>query len=75
MNYKYVDYYIKFGLNVAYYRKLKNLTQRELADMINAETSHISRIENGNVGMSFDKLFDICEALGVRPNKLLEFRD
>jgi len=75
MNYKYVDYYIKFGLNVAYYRKLKNMTQRELADSINAEISHISKIENGHVGMSFDRLFDICEALGVQPNKLLEFRD
>ena len=75
MNYKYVDYYIKFGLNVAYYRKLKNLTQREIADIINTEASHISRIENGNVGMSFDRFFDICEALGVQPSKLLEFRD
>ena len=75
MNYKHIDYYIKFGLNVAYYRKLKNITQRELAEIIDAEPNHISRIENGNVGMSFDRFFDICNALEILPNKLLEFRE
>ena len=75
MNYKFIDYYIKFGLNVAYYRKLKNITQSELADIINAETNHISKIETANVGMSFDRFFEISDALGVAPHKLLEFRE
>ena len=75
MNYQHIELYIKFGLNVAYYRKLRNITQQCLADIIGAETSHISRIENGNVGMSFDRFFDICKALEVSPNKMLEFRD
>jgi len=73
---RHLDFYIKFGLNVAYYRKLKGMTQETLAELsYTAEPNHISLIETGKVGISFDKLFDISKALEIEPSKLLEFRD
>lgn len=72
MDFKYLDRYIKLGLNVAYYRKLRNMTQSTLAEEINGEVTHISKIERGLVGLSLDKLFDIADVLKISPDKLLD---
>lgn len=75
MKNEYKQYYEKFGLNVVYYRKRKKLTQLQLAECIDISRSHISAIELGNIGVSFDVLFKMCEVLDITPNKLFEFRD
>ena len=54
MKQEYKPLYEKFGLNVVYYRKRKKLTQLQLAELIDIDRSHISAIELGNVGVSFD---------------------
>lgn len=72
---EYQIYYEKFGLNVVYYRKRKKLTQLQLADLADIDRSHISAIELGKVGVSFDVIFKLCEVLETTPNKLFEFRD
>ena len=69
------DMYEKFGLNVVYYRKRKRLTQLKLAELIDVDRSHISAIELGNVGVSFDVIFKMCEVLEIRPKDLFDFRD
>lgn len=75
MNPKYKGFYEKFGLNVVYYRKRKKLTQLQLAELVEIDRSHISAIELGNVGVSFDVIFKLCEALEITPDKLFDFRD
>lgn len=75
MNPKYKSLYEKFGLNVVYYRKRKKLTQLQLAELVEIDRSHISAIELGNVGVSFDVIFKLCEALEITPDKLFYFRD
>ena len=75
MKKEYKSYYEKFGLNVVYYRKRKKLTQLQLAELIDVDRSHISAIELGNVGVSFDVIFKMCEVLDVTPNKLFDFRN
>lgn len=75
MKKEYKHYYEKFGLNVVYYRKRKRLTQLKLAELVDIDRSHISAIELGNVGVSFDVIFKMCEVLEITPNKLFEFRD
>lgn len=72
---EYKKYYESFGLNVVYYRKRKKLTQLELAELVNVDRSHISAIELGNVGVSFDVIFKLCEVLSVTPKELFDFRD
>ena len=72
---EYKELYEKFGLNVVYYRKRKKLTQFQLADLENLVRSHISAIEFGNVGVSFDVIFKLCEVLEITPKELFDFRD
>jgi hypothetical protein len=72
---EYKQYYEKFGLNVVYYRKRKRLTQLQLAECIDISRSHISAIELGNIGVSFDVLFKMCEVLDITPKQLFDFRD
>ena len=57
MKQEYKKYYEQFGLKVVYYRKKKRLTQMKLAEMADIDRSHISAIELGNVGVSFDVIF------------------
>ncbi len=75
MKLEYKPYYEKFGLNIVYYRKRKKLTQLQLAELADIDRSHISAIELGNVGVSFDLIFKLCESLEVKPRDLFDFRD
>lgn len=67
--------YIRLGLNIAYYRKLRGLTQAQLAEKIDISRTHMSNIEAPNVvtSLSLDALFDIAKALEVPASALLEF--
>ena len=75
MKQKYKPLYEKFGLKVVYYRKRKKLTQLQLAELVDIDRSHISAIELGNVGVSFDVIFKMCEVLDIEPKNLFDFRE
>ena len=75
MKAEYKPLYEKFGLNIVYYRKREKLTQLQLAELVDVDRSHISAIELGNVGVSFDVLFKLCEVLKIKPLQLFDFRD
>jgi transcriptional regulator with XRE-family HTH domain len=74
MKTRYKQQYEQFGLNVVFYRKRKRLTQLQLAELVDVDRSHISAIELGNVGVSFDVLFKLCEVLEVAPKDMFDFR-
>ena len=75
MKKEYKEFYKKFGLNVVYYRKRKKLTQLQLAELVDIDRSHISAIELGNVGVSMDVIFKMCQVLDIKPKDLFDFRD
>ena len=75
MKAEYKSLYEKFGLNVVFYRKRRKMTRLQLAELVGIDRSHISAIELGNVGVSFDVIFKLCEVLGVSPKELFDFRD
>ncbi len=75
MKEEYREEYRKFGLNVVYYRKKLRITQLELASLLDIQRSHISAIELGNVGVSFDLIFKMCEVFGIKPRDLFDFRE
>ncbi len=74
MKQEYKALYEKFGLNVVYYRKRKRLTQLQLAELVDIDRSHISAIELGNVDVSLDVIFRLCEVLEITPKELFDFR-
>ena len=67
--------YRLLGLNIAYYRKERNMSQEELAEAVNISRTHMSRIETANCAVSLNVVFEICDALGVSPEKLFAFRE
>lgn len=69
------DKYVRLGLNIAYYRKLKGYTQLQLAEAINISRTHMSNIEAPNVetSVSLDTLFDIADTLQIPITDLLNF--
>lgn len=77
MDYKRMNEFRLLGLTIAYYRKLRGLTQAELAAATNLSRTHISNIEapNGKTSISLNKLFDIAEVLEVPVKDLFDFRD
>ena len=74
MQTKYEQEYIKFGLKVQYYRKLRGLTQEAFADKVGISWSYIAKIESPTraFGVSMENLFAIAEALEVPVAKLFE---
>lgn len=66
--------YKQLGLNIAYYRKQRDLSQIKLAELVNISRTHMSRIETADCAVSLDVVFDICDALHISPDKLFEFR-
>lgn len=66
--------YKLLGLNIAYYRKERGLSQSQLAEKVNISRTHMSRIETADCAVSLDVVFDICDALCVKPSQLFDFR-
>jgi len=71
---KYEQEFIRFGLKVQYYRKLRGMTQEAFADKVGISWSYLAKIESPTraFGVSMDKIFAIAEALNVPVSKLFE---
>lgn len=55
-------------------RKMRLLSQEELAWKADLEISQISRIERGVINTSVSQLYSIAEALEIPVKELLEFQ-
>ena len=66
----------ELGLTISYYRKLKGLTQGQLAARVGLSRTHISNIEAPNIktSISLDSLLDIADVLGISVKELFDFR-
>ena len=66
----------ELGLTISYYRKLKGLTQLQLANAVGLSRTHISNIEAPRIktSLSLESLFDI-DALDIQPRDLFNFRE
>lgn len=73
----YESKFLQLGLKIAYYRKLKGMTQEQLAEAIDRTPAFIGHVEAPNISkaISLDTLFDIATALGVPPHKFLIFEE
>ena len=73
----HADKYRQIGLKIAYYRKLRGLTQEELAERVGLTPAFIGHLEAPNImkALSLDALFDIAAALEVPPHRFLMLED
>lgn len=67
--------YIEIGYNIQYYRKHKNLTQEQLAELLDISRQHLGAIEAPNIvrPVSLDLLFRIADTLEIDVRLLLDF--
>lgn len=67
--------YRKLGLKISYYRKLRGLTQEQLAERLDKNLAFIGAVEAPNIDrtISLDTLFDIADVLQVPAHKFLDF--
>ena len=69
------DKYCRIGLNIAYQRKLKKLTQIQLAEKIGISRTHMSNIEAPNIvtPVSLEVIFNIADVLEIPVDILFKF--
>ena len=74
MEKQYQEQFIKFGLKVQYYRKLRGMTQEAFAEKIGRSWSFVAKIESPTraFGVSMDTVFRIAEVLQIPASKLFE---
>lgn len=72
MDTRYEEQYIRFGLKVQYYRKLRGFTQESFAEKIGKSWSFVAKIESPTraFGVSMETLFKIADVLQVPVSKL-----
>lgn len=77
MNPAYESEYRQLGLRISYYRKLRGLTQEQLAEQIDRTPAFIGHVEAPNIkkAVSLDTLFQIAAVLDVPVYKFLQFDD
>ncbi len=65
----------RVGLNIAYQRKLKKLTQIQLAEKAGISRTHMSNIEAPNMmtPVSLEVVFNIADALEVSVDTFFKF--
>lgn len=59
-----------FGENVKYHRKKRNLSQEQLAELLEISTNHLSVIETGTKFVTYKLLEKIVKELKVLPASL-----
>jgi transcriptional regulator with XRE-family HTH domain len=71
----YEELLIFVGNKIRQKRLAKNLTQFDLASIIDCEIKSIQRIEKGQMNMSLKMFLSISEVLDITPNELLMNRE
>lgn len=62
----------KFGKRLKSLRLDKNLTQLELAEILDMSPNFIGMIERGERNTTVENVFKIARALGIKPSNLFE---
>ena len=64
--------YEALGMQIRLHRKLKNMTQAQLAEKVGVTCAFIGHIERGTRKLSLQTLVSICDVLDVSSDELLK---
>lgn len=64
--------YVAIGRRIQYYRLKKGYTQEYIAEKAGVSIPHLSRIENGSGKPSLQTLVNICNALNVTIDDIMQ---
>ena len=62
----------KLGAKVVYFRKLKAITQKELAEQVGVSRQYLSRLEHGQCECSLEMIYNLAGVLNVEPEELIK---
>lgn len=73
VSFKNRDRFIQLGIAISTLRRIRGLSQEELAFKAEISRSHLSAIEAPGTahGFSLDVFFNICDALDADPSELI----
>ena len=63
--------FIEIGKRIQHYRSKNGMTQTELAELIESNQKHISRIEAGQLRIKLDTMYAITKALHISVDSLI----
>ncbi len=65
------------GLRISYFRKMRNLTQAQLADKVHINKNYLSHIESGSANkvISLPLLIELSKALDIELSVLVDLND
>lgn len=65
------------GLRIAYFRKMRDMTQTQLAEKVSISKNYLSQIERGtsNKAVSLPLLIQIADALNIELSVLVDLTD
>ena len=62
----------KLGAKIVYFRKLKAITQKEVAEQMGISRQYLSRLEHGQCECSLDMIYNLAGVLNVEPEELIK---
>ena len=74
VDFKNRDRYIQLGIAISTLRKMRGISQEQLAERANVSRSHISSIEAPGIARPFslEVFFNIADALDIDPSDLIK---
>jgi len=63
----------KIGENIKQARKLKGMTQKQVANHFRMTQQQYSRFENGIFELNYKQIIEICNLLDISPNEIFGF--
>ena len=63
----------KFGIKLAYIRKLRKLSQMKLAEKVNMNFNYIGQIERGEANVTIHTMKILADALDIELKELFTF--
>lgn len=63
------------GNNIKEARKLKGLTQSDVAKIFRMTQQQYSRFENGVFEFNYEQILNICKLLDMTPNEIFEINE
>jgi DNA-binding XRE family transcriptional regulator len=64
---------VLLGKKIKQVRKIRGLSQQSLSDLIGLSRTMVVHIEKGHNSISLNTFLNICYALNISPNRLLEY--